>query len=85
MFNLIFYTMIKAINTEYQGQVEEAFELAYIYNEFDNRRTNAEAQGDDVLYRVYDEQCERVFNEMQDAFDDLPTDEVSNISRVLYS
>lgn len=77
--------MIKAINTEYQSQVEEAFELAYIYNEFDNRRTNAEDLRDDVLYRVYDEQCERVFNEMQDAFDELPSEEVRNISKVLYS
>jgi len=77
--------MIKAINTEYQGQVEEALELAYIYNEFDNRRTDAEAKGDDVLYRVYEEQCERVFFEMHDAFEELPQDEIDNIDKTLYS
>lgn len=77
--------MIKAINTEYQSQVEEAFELLSIYNEFDNRRTDAEAQDDHENFKVYDKQCERVFNDYLEAIEDLPQDEIDNIDETLYS
>lgn len=77
--------MIKAINTEYQSEVEEAFELLVILNEFDNKRTNAEAQDDLVAYKVYDKQCERVFNEYLEVIEDLPKEEIDNIDETLYS
>jgi len=77
--------MIYAINTEYQSEVEEAFELLVILNEFDNKRTNAEAQDDLVSYKVYDKQCERVFNEYLEVIEDLPKEEIDNIDETLYS
>lgn len=77
--------MIYAINTEYQSEVEEAFELLVILNEFDNKRTNAEAQDDLVAYKVYDKQCERVFNEYLEVIEDLPKEEIDNIDETLYS
>lgn len=85
MFNLIFYTMIKSLNTEYQGQVEEAFELLSIYNELDNRRNEAEALDLWSKVEVYDKQCERVFNDYLEAIEDLPQDEIDNIDETLYS
>ena len=77
--------MINAINTEYQSQVEEAFELLSIYNEFDNRRNEAIALDESSKIRFYDKQCERVFNDYLEAIEDLPQDEIDNIDETLYS
>ena len=76
--------MIKAINTEYQSQVEEAYELLLIYDDLDNKRTNAEALDEWSKVEVYDKQCERVFNEYLEAIEDLPQEEIDNIDREVY-
>lgn len=72
---------IVALNKKHQSNVNKAVYWLIKYNEFDNRRNEADSEGNDKMHKRYDNQCQKAFDRYEEYTSELPIREVKQIEK----
>jgi hypothetical protein len=72
---------VKAINQIHQSKVNRAVYWLEKYNFANDRRNDADGDGDEKMYRKYDRECENTFEKYEEYTSELPSREVKNIEK----